>query len=55
MPTSDIIDGKLGDGVEEILVLSKGKRTSKHSFYSTEQTTVVPIVVVATKFDLVIS
>ena len=31
MPTSDIIDGKLGDGVEEILVLSKGKRTSKHN------------------------
>jgi hypothetical protein len=41
--------------VEEILGLNKGKRTSKHSFYSTEQTTVVPIVVVATKFDLAIS
>jgi hypothetical protein len=41
--------------VEEILGLNKGKRTSKHSFYSTEQATVVPIVVVATKFDLVIT
>lgn len=55
MPTSDVIDGKLGDGVEEILGLNKGKRTRKYRFYSTEQATVVPIVVVATKFDLAIS
>ena len=55
MPTSDVIDGKLGDGVEEILQTNKGKRISKHRSYSTEQATVVPIVVVATKFDLAIT
>ena len=55
MPTSDVIDGKLGDGVEEILGLNKGKRTSKPHFYLTEQATVVPIVLVATKFDLAIT
>jgi len=55
VPTSDIIDGRLGDGVEDILGLNKGKRTSKHRFYLTEQATVVPIVVVATKFDLAIT
>ena len=57
MPTSDVIDGdgKLGDGVEEILKTNKGKRISKHRSYSTEQATVVPIVVVATKFDLAIT
>jgi hypothetical protein len=55
VPTSDVIDGKLGDGAEEILGLNKGKCTSKHSLYSTEQATVVPIIVVSTKFDLAIS
>ena len=55
MPTSDVIDGKLGDGVEAILELNQGKRTSKHRFYLMEQATVVPIIVVATKFDLAIT
>jgi len=38
VPASDVIDGRLGDGVEEIL----GLRT-------------VPVVIVFTKFDLVVS
>jgi len=34
--TSDVIEGKLGDGVEAILDLNQGKRISKHRFYLTE-------------------
>ena len=55
MPTSDVIDGRLGDGMEEILALNRGERANKHPFYLTKQATVVPVVVVATKFDLVIT
>lgn len=52
MPTSDVIEGKLGEGVAEILRLN-GERARKYSFYLTELATVVPVVLVATKFDLV--
>jgi len=55
MPTSDVIDGRLGDGVEEILALNRGEHANKHPFYLPKQATVVPVVVVATKFDLVIT
>jgi len=55
VPTSDVTDGRLGDGVEEILALNRGERTNKHPFYLTKQATVVPVVVVATKFNLVIT
>jgi hypothetical protein len=55
VPASDVIDGKLGDGVEEVLKTNKGKCISKRHPYLTEQATVVPIVVVATKFDLAIT
>ena len=41
--------------MEAILGLNQGKRTNKHRLYLTEQVTVVPIVVVATKFDLAIT
>ena len=55
MPASDVIDGKLGDGMEEILALNKGERANERPFCLTKQATVVPVVVVATKFDLVIT
>ena len=55
MSTSDVIEGKLGDGVEAILDLNQGKRISKYRFYLTEYAAVVPIVVVATKFDMAIT
>ena len=55
MPASDIIDGNLGDGMDEILAMNKGEHTGKHPLLLTEQATVVPVVVVATKFDLVVS
>jgi hypothetical protein len=55
IPASDIIDGNLGDGVEEILGLSGGKWASKRLFNLTERAIVVPVVVVATKFDTVVS
>ena len=55
MPASDVIDGRLGDGMEEILALNRGERANKHPFCLMEQTIVVPVVVVATKFDLVIT
>ena len=41
--------------MEEILALNRGERANKHPFYLTKQATVVPVVVVATKFDLVVT
>jgi len=55
VPTFDVIDRRLGDGVEEILALNGGKRANKYPFHLMKQATVVPVVVVATKFDLVIT
>lgn len=55
MPASGIIDGNLGDGMDEILGMNKGEYADWQPLHLTEQATVVPVVVVATKFDLVVS
>ena len=47
VPAPDIIDGNLGDGMDEILGMNKGEHAGKHPLLLTEQATVVPVVVVA--------
>ena len=58
VPTSDVISKNLGDGVEEILSLNGGEPPQNFEtlpVISTKHSTVVPVILVATKFDLVVS
>ena len=55
VPASDAIDGRLGSGIEEILGLRSGMSVHMRCLYTRLILRPVPVVLVFTKFDVVVS